>query len=115
MAERDLIGEHIDGCYAKMRYVQEQFIELRKTIAGIDNEDAKVSLFLSMVPQNVLSQKHYTIGVLCLLTYYIAILAEWIFSSSLFIWCFIFKVSECFDFKCLCTFLAVSPTDSSSI
>ncbi|EJW83839.1 kinesin motor domain-containing protein [Wuchereria bancrofti] len=38
LAERDLIGEHIDGCYAKMRYVQEQFAELRNTIAGIDTE-----------------------------------------------------------------------------
>nr|CDQ00863.2 BMA-KLP-12, isoform a [Brugia malayi] len=38
LAERDLIGEHIDGCYAKMRYVQEQFTELRNTIAGIDTE-----------------------------------------------------------------------------
>ncbi|VDO11700.1 unnamed protein product [Brugia timori] len=43
LAERDLIGEHIDGCYAKMRYVQEQFTELRNTIAGIDTE--KVSVF----------------------------------------------------------------------
>uniref|UniRef100_A0A0R3RJQ7 Kinesin-like protein n=1 Tax=Elaeophora elaphi TaxID=1147741 RepID=A0A0R3RJQ7_9BILA len=47
LAERDLIGEHIDGCYAKMRYVQEQFTELRNTIAGIDNENTKVSLLLS--------------------------------------------------------------------
>uniref|UniRef100_A0A1I7VVP7 Kinesin-like protein n=1 Tax=Loa loa TaxID=7209 RepID=A0A1I7VVP7_LOALO len=38
LAERDLIGEHIDGCYAKMRYVQEQFTELRNTIVGIDSE-----------------------------------------------------------------------------
>lgn len=45
LAERDLIGEHIDGCYAKMRYIQEQFTELRNTIAGIDNENTKVSLF----------------------------------------------------------------------
>uniref|UniRef100_A0A8R1TTT1 Kinesin-like protein n=1 Tax=Onchocerca volvulus TaxID=6282 RepID=A0A8R1TTT1_ONCVO len=45
LAERDLIGEHIDGCYAKMRYVQEQFTELRNTIAGIDNENIKVNLF----------------------------------------------------------------------
>ncbi|MCP9266058.1 Kinesin-like protein [Dirofilaria immitis] len=43
LAERDLIGEHIDGCYAKMRYVQEQFTELRNTIAGITNENIKDS------------------------------------------------------------------------
>ncbi|KAL3982081.1 Kinesin motor domain family protein [Acanthocheilonema viteae] len=46
LAERDLIGEHIDGCYAKMRYVQEQFTELRNTIAGIDNENTKVQMFV---------------------------------------------------------------------
>uniref|UniRef100_A0A183DID9 Tektin n=1 Tax=Gongylonema pulchrum TaxID=637853 RepID=A0A183DID9_9BILA len=45
LAERDLIGEHIDGCFEKVRYIQEQIVELQKTIASVDNKNAEVSCF----------------------------------------------------------------------
>ncbi|VDN01661.1 unnamed protein product [Thelazia callipaeda] len=42
--KRDLIGEHIDGCHAKMLYIMEHLSELRNTMAGIDENNKETTL-----------------------------------------------------------------------